>query len=462
MSRTDPAEGKRRPKIRLMSRTLFYYILLVALIVLFFTSALNIWVMYSQYSRQQEDNMNSELSMLVDYCNTHGGYRAAESLNTDRRITIIASDGHVLYDNQMEADKLSSHKDRPEFREAMENGKGFSERRSSTLSRQSMYAAAKLKDGNVLRLSGTRYNMRAVLRHSIAPVLSIVAGTAILALLLARNISRTVTEPINKINLENPVETEVYKELQPLTERLEEQNKQIAQNIEEMQRQHDEQDKIRQLFTANVTHEQKTPLTSISGYAELMEMGIAKEEDIPRFAGVIHKESQRLITLVGDIIKLSQMDENEVAVVKENIDLWDTCESVLDHLHHAAQKKNVRLHLVGEHATIYGVAQIVEEMIFNLCDNAIKYNRDGGSVRVMVMQYVDGVEVSVKDTGIGIPEEDLPHIFERFYRVDKSHSKAIGGTGLGLSIVKHGAQYMGATLSVDSVEGEGTTFRILF
>lgn len=449
-------------KNKSLRRTVFRYILLASLLVLVVASGLEIGILYRQYANQYEDVLQSELSSLVKYCNENGGYRAIQRISTDRRVTVIANNGAVLYDNRSDLEKMTNHKNRPEVQMALKEGRGFSERRSETLSQQSMYAAARLDDGTVLRLAGTRSNAFAAFRTSVVPLIVVVIAAIVLALLLARRISRQVTKPINEIDLANPSGTDVYGELRPLTERLSEQNRQIARNIEELEQQHNEQDKMRQQFTANVSHELKTPLTSISGYAELIETGIAKPEDVPRFGGIIHKESMRLITLVGDIIKLSQMDEDEVAVVKEEIDLFETCQSVLSHLKHAADKKHVTLELTGEHVTIYGVAQIVEEMIFNLCDNAVKYNRDGGKVQVKIRKYVDGVEVSVKDTGIGIPAEDLPHVFERFYRVDKSHSKALGGTGLGLSIVKHGAQYMDAALDVESTEGEGSTFRILF
>lgn len=453
---------ENRPKRRRLRRRIFYSILFIALLCLVFSALVEGALMQSQYKEQLGENLKSGLRTLQTYCNTHGGYRAAGDFSSDYRITVISPKGDVLYDNMSKNAYEKNHSDRPEFIQAMKGGIGFSERVSETVLRQSMYAAVRLDDGNVLRLSGTRYNLLSVLKRALVPMLAVLAALLLLILFSARKISGRITEPINKINLKNPSDSEVYEELEPLTRRLTAQNRQIAENIRQMEEEHHSQDRMRQEFTANVSHELKTPLTSISGYAELIETGIAKKVDVPRFAGIIHKESQRLITLAGDIIKLSQMDENEVNVVREEIDLWDTCQSVLMHLQHAAEKKQVSLNLKGDHVSIIGVAQIVEEMIFNLCDNAIKYNRDGGDVTVKIRKYTDGIELSVSDTGIGIPEEDLPHIFERFYRVDKSHSKAIGGTGLGLSIVKHGAQYLDAKVSVESHLGEGSTFRILF
>lgn len=284
----------------------------------------------------------------------------------------------------------------------------------------------------------------------------------LLSVVVAFSASHSIIEPINKLTPEDPKSTAVYRELSPLVERIEAQNSQIAQQIADLRTEHEKQDAMRRDFTANVSHELKTPLTSISGYAELIKTGIAKDQDVERFAGKIYDESQRLITLVGDIIKLSQLDGNDIPVKFERINLYHICESVLSQLEMAAKERNVTMKLSGDQAEITSAGQIVEEMIFNICDNAVKYNRQNGSVSVNIRQCVDGIEVAVSDTGIGIPESELDRIFERFYRVDKSHSKEIGGTGLGLSIVKHGARFLGASVSVESEQNVGTTVRIVF
>ncbi len=300
------------------------------------------------------------------------------------------------------------------------------------------------------------------LKELALPAAVILVCAVVLSAVLAAKLARDITEPINQISLSHPQKQTVYAELAPLIDRINRQNEQITEQLEHERAELKQQDEMRRDFTANVSHELKTPLTSISGYAELLKSGLVKPEDVARFSQKIYDESGRLITLVGDIIKLSQLDSKEVEVPKEEFDLYETCEAVLSHLEMAAEKKGVTLHLCGEHVKLTAAYQVVEELIFNLCDNAVKYNKEGGRVEVSVRQCVDGVELTVKDTGIGIPEQDLPHIFERFYRVDKSHSKEIGGTGLGLSIVKHGAGYLGASVSVDSVVGEGTTIRVLF
>lgn len=283
-----------------------------------------------------------------------------------------------------------------------------------------------------------------------------------LAFLFSIRISRRVSRQIAAIHLDRPKTLPSDPEFEPLRREIERQNTRITERMSELQARHEEQDTMRREFTANVSHELKTPLTSISGYAEIIRNGIAKEADIPRFAGKIYDESQRLITLVGDIIKLSQLDEKEVPVRIEEFDLLETCRAVLSQLEMAAAEKQVTVELEGESLTIRGAEQIAEEIIFNLCDNAIKYNRPGGRVTVKLRQCVDGAQLTVRDTGIGIPEADQPRVFERFYRVDKSHSKEIGGTGLGLSIVKHGARFMGAEVSLESKVGIGTTVRVLF
>ncbi len=311
--------------------------------------------------------------------------------------------------------------------------------------------------GAILLVSGMVVTAMGVFGE-VRPTVPLVAGVAVVLVLLPAILSAALARFIAARATE-------YPELKPLVERLEQQDRRIERQDEEIRAltaTYEEQNAMRRDFTANVSHELKTPLTSVSGYAELMKDGLVQPEDVPRFAGKIYDESRRMITLVGDIIKLSQLDGKEVAVKIEPIDLYDTCAAVISHLELAAEKKQVTFSLSGEHLVINSAEQIVEELIFNLCDNAVKYNRPGGRVELVLQQCVDGAELTVRDTGIGIAPEDLPHIFERFYRADKTRSREIGGTGLGLSIVKHSAMFLGATLSVDSTPGEGTTVRILF
>lgn len=289
-----------------------------------------------------------------------------------------------------------------------------------------------------------------------------VVSLLLLSLILPVKTADRIADNINSINLESPYSEELYSELEPLRRKAVALKKDTAKKLDEMSELHVQQDKMRRDFTANVSHELKTPLTSIKGYSELIKDGLAKNEDVPRFAEKIYDESHRLITLVGDIIKLSQLDGNDIEVKLEEIDLYELTSAVISQLEMAADEKKVNVTLTGDHYTVTGGEQIVEEMIFNIIDNAIKYNREGGEVKVKIRQRIDGIELEVRDTGIGIAEEDIPHIFERFWRADKSHSKEVGGTGLGLSIVKHGAMFMDAHVSVESKINEGTIIRVLF
>lgn len=298
-------------------------------------------------------------------------------------------------------------------------------------------------------------------------VLFLLLLCALAAFWFSHRVTRSLTEPLSDARLEDIEVQEVCEELKPLAARMLDQNrliqKQLQRQYSELKREYEKQDRTRRDFTANVSHELKTPLTSISGYAEIIRDGIAKTEDVARFAGKIYDEAQRMIVLVGDILKLSQLDEgHQVRMERVRIDLYATCERVIASLQPAAAAKDVRFDLSGIHSTIIGAEQIVDEIVYNLCDNAIKYNREAGTVTVSVTEREDKVVLSVGDTGIGISEEEQSRVFERFYRVDKSHSKEIGGTGLGLSIVKHGAAYHEAKIELESKIGEGTEFRILF
>ena len=288
---------------------------------------------------------------------------------------------------------------------------------------------------------------------------AVFAGVAIIS---AISLSQKISTPLNSIDFDAPDKAKLPKELDPLCQRLENQNKEMEKRFKAITAKHESQDSLRQHFTANVSHELKTPLTSVSGYAELIRDGLVEGENISRFAGKIYDESQRMINLVGDIIKLSQFDEKDINVKIERINLLSLCRTVIAGLEALAKKQDVEINLFGDDVEISGAELIVEEIIHNLVKNAVKYNKKGGKVDVSVKQCLDGIELSVSDTGIGIPEEDIEHIFERFYRVDKSHSKDIGGTGLGLSIVKHGAMFHNASLSVESKLDVGTTIRVLF
>ena len=237
----------------------------------------------------------------------------------------------------------------------------------------------------------------------------------------------------------------------------------IRRQMEQLKREYEKQDRMRRDFTANVSHELKTPLTSISGYAEIIREGMVKSEDVGRFAGKIYEEAQRLITLVEDILNLSHLDEGAPGQERrQGIDLYALCERAVASLAEAARQRGIAISLTGSRQRVDGAEKLLAEIIFNLCDNAIKYNKENGQVTVLVSETQEQVVLTVEDTGIGIPSEEVERIFERFYRVDKSHSRAIGGTGLGLSIVKHGAAYHKAKIEVNSTVGEGTAISVIF
>jgi len=306
------------------------------------------------------------------------------------------------------------------------------------------------------------YTLGQLILELFTPIVAVLVLAMALSFFLAARLSRQITRPLGDIDLQNPDDRQVYEELRPLVERIRGQNRQIQQKVDELKVEHYRQDTMRREFTANVSHELKTPLTSISGYAELIESGLVKPEDVPRFAGTIYREAQRLIVLVNDIIRLSRLEDKEVLQETEDIPLLDLCRETCSYLEEAAARRQVTLTVTGQPTTIHGIRQIAEEILYNLCDNAIKYNRPGGTVTVTVFSREGRPAVEVRDTGIGIPEKEQSRVFERFYRVDKSHSKELGGTGLGLSIVKHGAAFLGARLELESEEQVGTAIRVLF
>ena len=378
----------------------------------------------------------------------------------EERLTWIAADGRVLYDSQVKPPE--DHRDRPEIRQALAEGQGESTRYSATADTTLLYLAKRLSDGSVVRIGAEPYTFFGLLMSLFFPLLMALVLALGLSLLLARQVANSITRPINAIDLSFPDERDVYPELQPLVRRINTQNRQIRHQIDELKSEHERQDRMRREFTANVSHELKTPLTSISGYAELMREGAVRPEDVSRFSGKIYDEAQRLIALVGDIIKLSRLDSQLELPKKTTVDLWEICEATLSQLDHAARKRGVALHITGERVRVFGAEYILSEMVYNLCDNAVKYNKEGGTVTVTLTPSPQGAQLAVADTGIGIPEGERERIFERFYRVDKSHSKDVGGTGLGLSIVKHGALYHQAGITVDSTVGQGTTVTLQF
>ncbi len=446
-----------------MRRKLFSWILLSAL-SLFIACCLMFGITAYRYA---VDEHQQQLSMEAEFIATWFEEDSQRSLRQVTelvavRVTHIAADGRVLYDSLEDSAVMTNQGEKPEVMEALAYGKGDSRRYSDTWGKKAVFAAIRLQDNTVLRLADTPHLTMLLFSRLFTPVLVALLTFLLLSFLLAIRVSRSIIEPIVQIDLMMPEERDVYPELLPLVRRINTQNRQIYSQVETLKAEHERQDCMRREFTANVTHELKTPLTSISGFAELMRDGLVKAEDVPRFAGSIYDESQRLYTLVEDIIKLSRMDSRVDMPEKAPVNLLEVCQMVASHLEPAARRKEVTLQVEGQALTVFGAESILYEMVYNLCDNAIKYNRPGGLVTVGVKKVGAMSVLTVHDTGIGIPPEEHSRIFERFYRVDKSHSKEMGGTGLGLSIVKHSATFHMAEIEVESTLGEGTTITVKF
>ena len=400
-----------------------------------------------------ESEVRQEARYIQAAINISGAQYLEEMDGVDwtTRVTQIDRNGAVLYDTRRDSSTLENHSGRKEVKEALASGEGEDVRMSDTVGQEMYYYALLLDDGTVLRASKS---MDGLVRTAIG-ILPIMAALTVFMLVLAYFLAKWQTKrlvrPIYELDLENPLENETYPELRPFLEAMDRQNKE-KEAISNMRKE----------FSANVSHELKTPLTSISGYAEIMKNGMVRPEDIPVFSERIYKEARRLITLVEDIIKLSRLDEESVELEKEEVDLYDLTREIVSRLSHLAAQKNIRMEMSGEPVVYFGIRQILDEMIYNVCENAVKYNNENGRVTVWVGDTLEGPKITVSDTGIGIPKEHHERIFERFYRVDKSHSKERGGTGLGLSIVKHGALLHGAKVTVDSVPGQGTRIEMQF
>ncbi len=548
-----------------MTRRIFRSTLLVGVVVLLAALTLVVGVLYSYFGRVQESQLRDELSLAAVGV-TQSGEDYLRQLESDQyRITWVAADGAVLYDTQADASAMENHAQRQEVRQALAYGEGESSRYSSTLLQKTVYYAKLLPDGTVLRLSSVRVTAGVLMLNMLQPLLLLVIAVLILSGVLAGRLAKRITEPLNRLDLENPLENDTYEELAPLLRRMEHQRRQIDRQMDELKRRAEEFQQItgsmneglvlldengrilsinpaaqrllgtdnacvgqdiltvdrdvslsdslrtaaqeghsefrgrrggreyqfdisriqtegrtagtvllvfdvterafaeqnRREFTANVSHELKTPLQGIIGSAELLENGMVKQEDVPRFVGHIRSEAQRLVTLIGDIIRLSQLDEGE-PMPTETVDLLEVTREAAENLQTAAAARDVTVTVGGQPAELEGVRRLLYEIVYNLCDNAIKYNVTGGRVDLSVSCTGGTAAVMVRDTGIGIPADQQDRVFERFYRVDKSHSKASGGTGLGLSIVKHAVQYHHGVIELKSELGKGTEIRVTF
>ena len=549
-----------------MTKKIFKSTMFVCALVLAVGLAAVMGILYSNFDGQMRKELSKEAAYLTYGVEQQGVDYLKNIKDKSARITYIDQDGTVLFDNEADVSEMKNHSDRTEFQKAEKYGAGESSRYSDTLSEKTIYYALRLKDGTVLRVSGTQDSVLALVENLIFPLCGLLCLMLILSGIMASAISKRIVKPINELDLESPEENRIYEELSPLLSKIHRQNREIQNQLELAKQQQEEfslitenmqeglividkytmilsanssawnlfhmdrvcqgesvycldreeefrhaieqvlsgehtelvlklngsdiqlianpvirdkktegavvllvnvtekleRESLRREFSANVSHELKTPLTSISGFAEIMQSGLVKCEDIPQFAGRIYKESQRLLQLVEDVIQISQLDEEKTPYTWEPVDVYQVCKNAFESLKEKAKRLNVHLYICGEYMKMEAVRTLLEEAVYNICDNAIKYNRNDGSVSVFLTQTAQEIQIVVKDTGVGIPKEDQDRVFERFYRVDKSHSKEIWGTGLGLSIVKHAVGALKGSVILRSEEGNGTEICMKF
>ena len=438
-----------------MAKKTLYKIFAFGVSVITITAVLILSVFYS-YSDNQLKEQLRVFESVVENQLAQDDETAFISNHIDKnvRITLVAKDGTVIADSQESANKLGNHLNRQEIQQAIKNGEATVTRHSDTQEKKIYYFAKQLDNGNVLRVSAEAKSIGKFFSDYIIYIFLCIIVVIVAAVFVSMGITKSIVKPITQLgqSLDNIDKFKSDEELKPLVNALLQQKKKQKML-----------DKQKKQFTANVSHELKTPLTSIAGYAELIETGMAKPEDIKPFAGVIRKQALRLVNLSEDIIQLSQLEESDDEDMSfESVNLYEIAQRCVEALNINAINKCVTLNLTGEECYIRGKAQLVEELVYNLCDNAIRYNKENGNVTVTVNPLEKGASVSVKDTGIGIPKKYQERIFERFFRVDKSRSKATGGTGLGLAIVKHITQLHDAKLEISSEEGKGTEIIVTF
>jgi two-component system phosphate regulon sensor histidine kinase PhoR len=438
-----------------VAKKTLYKIFAFGVSVITITAVLILSVFYS-YSDNQLKEQLRVVESVVENQLAQDDDTAFISNHIDKnvRITLVAKDGAVVADSQESANKLGNHLNRQEIQQAIKNGEATVTRHSDTQEKKVYYFAKQLDNGNILRVSTEAKSIGKFFSDYIIYIILCIIVVIVAAVFVSMGITKSIVKPITQLgqSLDNIDKFKSDEELKPLVNALLQQKKKQKML-----------DKQKKQFTANVSHELKTPLTSIAGYAELIETGMAKPEDIKPFAGVIRKQALRLVNLSEDIIQLSQLEESDDEDMSfESVNLYEIAQRCVEALNINAINKCVTLNLTGEECYIRGKAQLVEELVYNLCDNAIRYNKENGNVTVTVTSLEKGASVSVKDTGIGIPKKYQERIFERFFRVDKSRSKATGGTGLGLAIVKHITQLHDAKLEISSEEGKGTEIIVTF
>ncbi|HFV2883864.1 TPA: ATP-binding protein [Streptococcus agalactiae] len=547
-----------------MTKKIFRTTLSASLGIVLVTILMIMGFLYNYFNRIQREQLRTQTALASQGISFEGKDYFENLKTSNVRITWVDNKGQVLYDTQSDAKHMKNHANRQEIKEAIKSGYGESTRWSATLTEKSIYAAQRLNNGTIVRLSVAQQTIFYLLLGMMSPLAIIILLAIILSVLIARYIAKKVSEPLNNIDLDHSLSNDSYEEITPLLRRLDSHQAKIQHQkllLQKRQKEFDtiiskikegmillddqarivsinaealklfqinddwhgrfmmevsrdltlkdlidqglkgkkkeanigiennhyrvlvrpttdnnrvtglvvllfdvtdqlQMEQLQREFTANVSHELKTPLHVISGYSELLANQMVPNEEVPQFAAKIHKESERLVKLVEDIINLSHLDEQE-KLPQETVNLYDLTQKVLEGLQAKADKKHIQINFNGEEAILRGNPVLLNSLVYNLCDNAITYNHEKGQVNVTLKNSPDTITLEVSDTGLGIAEKDKKRIFERFYRVDKSRSKIVGGTGLGLSIVKSALDFHNGSIKVDSHLGQGTTMTVL-
>lgn len=401
-------------------------------------------------TRIMEDlKVHADLLSKVDFKGVANKEQSIE--DTGIRITVISADGTVLFDNDTDPGQMENHINRPEVKQALDTGSGQSVRKSETLQMQTYNYALLLENGDVLRVSSEAQSIVSVYMSSLPMVALVVVIVLFICLIISGYLTQRILKPIEAMtqNLNNVSLDIGYEELEPFAMQIRKQHEDILSSA-----------KVRQDFTANVSHELKTPLTAISGYAELMEQGMINTNDVKKYAGQIRENSNRLMDIINDTIKLSELDYEELTPELSRFDLYELANDRVNLIKGAVGNKTIKLDISGECMEVYSDKNLMSELMDNLIINAIRYNVENGMVMVSIFKQNDKIVLKVADSGIGIPQEEIPRIFERFYRVDKSRSRETGGTGLGLAIVKHIVELLEYSIDVESEIGKGSVFTV--
>ena len=449
-----------------MKQKINLYLSLIALVAVLSTTIGITLVYYSLFQTQVKKDLALYTRLLADTGVFQSAYAGTEDVNAyvenaalielkrdNPRITWISGDGTVLYDNGTDVSNLANHLDRPEIRKAIETGSGETVRRSDTFNLNTFYYALQLEDGTILRTSAQASSISNVFVSSLPVIFGICAVFLVICITLGHFLSLQLLKPLNVMaeHLDSPMKTTVYRELQPFADKIRTQHENILEAAS-----------VRQDFTANISHELKKPLTAISGYSELIETGMVSGDQIPHIAAQIHHNSNRLLSLINDIIRLSELDHKELPRKFAPADLKTIAENCSSNLRVSAEKHHLSLSCQCRSAVLSADSDLLKELLENLIQNAIQYNRENGFIVVRTGLQNGCPFLSVQDSGIGIPRSEQERIFERFYRIDKSRSRETGGTGLGLAIVKHIAEIHDAKITVDSEVGQGTCITVLF